>query len=222
VADENKNRAEELLERGLAEVDPGSEEIYRRGFRIIAGLSQEQVKSLIYFMADGGNRPTYGHETSDAAQLVGVSDNSAGLALTAMGLVIAMVGMGSVAARDLVAAMGTRQLVETESMGSVEQLTQLVERLRAELRRRVRERRLADQTLPSLSGFSASVDMRFGFQGAEISRRTVVAIALLRTDQEGEEVRFQMTRGQVERLRQDLERIAKRMDQVASSRPSAG
>jgi hypothetical protein len=74
-------------------------------------------------------------------------------------------------------------------------------------------RSLAMQTLPSLTSFDVSVDLRFKFDKDEIADRVAVALVHIGTDVT-EEMWLQLSRGDIDMILQSLTETLRRMDAV--------
>jgi hypothetical protein len=82
----------------------------------------------------------------------------------------------------------------------------------AEWREAFDKRRLANETLPAISSFDVSVDLRLDFEDDHISDGVAVALVHLDTDANSQEVWFQAGRADVQMMLRQLERALRHMD----------
>jgi hypothetical protein len=82
----------------------------------------------------------------------------------------------------------------------------------AEWRDAFDRRRLANETLPTLSSFDVSVDLRLSFEDDSIQHGVAVALVHLDTDANGQEVWFQAGRADVEMMLAQLESALRHME----------
>jgi hypothetical protein len=104
------------------------------------------------------------------------------------------------------------ELFEQEQEADVKALANLVAANANELRRRLERLTIAMETLPSLSSFDISIDLRLRFRNELVEDAATVALVHLDTDVENRELWFQMTRRDVEDLVERLTKALKQMD----------
>jgi hypothetical protein len=83
---------------------------------------------------------------------------------------------------------------------------------RVQITRAIRRGSLPTQVLPSLASFDVVVDLRMLFEKETVAEGLAVAVMHLDTDSDGEEMRFQASREQLEQLKDDIEDALRKME----------
>jgi len=145
-----------------------------------------------------------GLTVSDATNLIG--------ALSFLALVSSTSAEEPIAT-TVAALLETQFITETERQ-AVESVLTHFQAERTKVTGAFRKAAVSSRVLPSLVDFELSVDIRVDFEKEQIALAVPIIVAHLDTDAAHEELWFQMSKTQVERLSEDLRKVLGRLDQA--------
>jgi hypothetical protein len=183
----------------------------REGFGYLSELSPEVRKDLVArvtgtFMS-GSN--TINLEPLVAATSLKTSQVAA--IVTALTATLGIAVQSEASSADFLTA-SKGKFFDPEDEAVVTSVVNEVVAGRAEARDAFEVRRLANETLPALSSFDVSVDLRLRFEDSRILDGIPVALIHLDTDATGQEIWFQAARAEVEMMLHELQKTLRQMD----------
>jgi len=141
--------------------------------------------------------------TLEDAKALGIAPAAARLLLSAASFAAVSVGVREAAAEEFVAALRSSGLVQ-DSDGGLLEFCQLVVTQRSGIRDLLKRSQLASIVFPALTDFDVTVDVRLGFEDGRVAMAIPVALMHFDTDSRGQEIWFQLSGRQLERLVEDL------------------
>ena len=111
------------------------------------------------------------------------------------------------------AAVETKSLNVADREAALE-LSRTVETQRPQLKHTLAQTKLLSEVLPVLTSVESTVDLRLGFGKSQVESTAPVAVIFLDTDRHGQEITFQVTKPQLEKLIRDLGRVLTRLEQA--------
>ena len=113
---------------------------------------------------------------------------------------------------DILSGVGSALNLSEPTKLAVSELLQAIEERRSELDAGRDQQKLADATLPSLERTHFSVDLRVQVKDGQVVLHTPVVIAHFDTDAMNQELWFQMSKMELEKLQKDLSRVSVKLD----------
>ncbi len=211
----------ETVGEAIAGVPESLQRTARKGFAVASSISPEERKTFLDLL----NRTMVsGAATVDLDVLSGITDltsRDAGSVLSAFSVLVGLLGRGKFGVEELV--QGARDvLFAVDDEPVVRAVAASIAEGRGEWKRAVEQRSLAAETLPALTAFEVSVDLRLGFKNNDIEDAVSVALIHLDTDANNQEVWLQMTRGDVQTVIEKLNNTLKQMDAAQKLFPAEG
>jgi hypothetical protein len=103
------------------------------------------------------------------------------------------------------------KLFDEADARAVSAITKRIGQQQPGLKKMFDRRSLAVETLPSLTGFNLSIDLRLRFTKDEVTEGVAVALIHIRTDAEPE-LWLQLSRGDVDAIAEKLRETSRRME----------
>ena len=200
-------------ERSLADALAGAPRAFReqaqKGFRVLAGIGREHhgeiVRSVIRTLE---SRQPHFEELEKSLSLS--KDDLSGLVAAAMIAVPLLAERGT--AEEFTSAAVKVGLLPAELTQEIVPFAQSVISERSGLGRTIRRTAMSSQVLPYLAEVEIVVDLRIDFENQEVHEAVPLAMFHIDTDANGQEIWFQASKPQLERLRSDIEAAIKRME----------
>jgi hypothetical protein len=126
-------------------------------------------------------------------------------------LVVSLLAEGGTQEEFLAAALKA-ELVRPERQAKIRPFLDNIVADRARVKKALRRASMSSEVLPFLSTFEVTVDLRMAYEDNAVIDAVPVAVLHIDTDANGQEIWFQASRGQLERLRIDIDSTLKRMD----------
>ena len=180
----------------------------KTGFLVLSRVSEDKFPVLANIAVRAAQAP-YRVEIDEAAKQLGINTDDMGSLLPAISFLTTFVSSRSEGPDQLVSAAVEANVIPEASRQVVLRFSQALAMQREGLRHDLQKARLANQVLPSMIDFEIVVDIRLHPSKSELN--VPVAIAHLDTDAAHTEVWFQMQKGDVERLIDTLQKIARQM-----------
>jgi len=190
--------------------------LLKRGFAGMAQLSAAGIDQIIPLVtqAVGGGQPRI---SADLAARVGLGEDATESVLSAASLMASVLIIGGISTEALLSALSKEGILEEPIRLAVAAFADRLALNREELGAQHKRYELANETFPSLRKFSASIDLRVGFDADKVAFVVPVILAHLRTDAAHEEVWFQMTKEQLGELLNQFEGLRKRLEEAERS-----
>jgi hypothetical protein len=185
----------------------------RRGFSVLSHVFPRYSEAVLSIPAETLMSRTQ-QEPGEIANKLAITNSEATNLLGAL----SFLALVSTSADEPIGAI-VAALLETEFIGAparqaVESVLTHYQRERAEVTGAFRKAAVSSRVLPSLVDFELSIDVRLDFEKEQISLAVPLIVAHLDTDAVHEELWFQMTKAQAERLSDDLKKVLARIEQA--------
>jgi hypothetical protein len=190
----------------------GAKAFLKEGFAILAKLSEraiEDVSGIVIESIQSG----YGVGEVELVTKTGISKEEAKPLLAVTSLIASMLSSREEGPEDLLRGATDAGILESKHQQAALRFSESVVRNRGLLKQVMELSRLAGGVLPSLTDFETTVDVRLGFEKARVGVSVPLAIVHLDTDAQGQEVWFQLTKKQVQRIIDDMQTTLRRMEE---------
>jgi hypothetical protein len=189
----------------------------RGGFSQLTRIGDDKQDELFALALEAAGHPRYGLNPIGVGKDFGLSENEVRTIMGAFTVIVeTLVTTTDLSVDQFLTDLREASLTDQSSEATIRRLAGRLVADRETYRRRFEENRLANRTLPSLEGFSCSIDLRIGFKDLVPTISAPVAIVRLRTDVGDGQLNFQMTPRQVSQLIGDLEQVSKRLKEAAT------
>jgi len=186
--------------------------LFRRGFKVALSVPE----SWAGLMSQAVEASQANIDEDAVAKQLGVSPKEARWAIGALGLVAAAIAERNDAPEAVVKVLVSAGVLDAEDEAQALELASVAASHREQLASEFERVRLGFQVLPSFRFVSTTTDIRVGFKGDEVSNTVPVAIILIRTDAESQEIWFQANEAQLAHLVSTLERSLRRLREAES------
>jgi hypothetical protein len=126
-------------------------------------------------------------------------------------ITVPLLGNGGTA-EEFTAAAVKVEMLPAELVASIQPFIHVVVSDRSQIARAIRRAAMPSQVLPFLADIEIVVDLRMAFDEQKVAEAVPVAIIHVDTDAEAEEVWFQASKAQLERLRRDIDEAIRQME----------
>lgn len=194
----------------------------RSGFAVASSLSEEQLRTGVSTFTKTLDRGSSTFDPEPLEKMLGTSKRDTGSLVTAISVVVGLLTQIRVDSDAFVRAFSGK-LFEQKDTPAFATVADVVNQDRDRLDKSIERRYLAAQTLPSLSSFDVSIDLRLRFEGVEIREGVPVAVVHIATDGDPQ-LWVQLTEADVSLIIEKLETVSKQMSSAAEmfSRLSTG
>jgi len=201
------------LPEALADFPPVVRAYLRGGFAILARVGDSKANEIVTAAVDSlASGPDIG--IAEFAAKIGVSDEEANQVLSAATLLAWIATSRAEESSEIVTTLATAKIIDETIYDAVrrflEQLTAQVPAIKENLRRS----RLGTVVLPSLTEFDYAVDVRLKFSKGKTDLAVPVAVVHLDTDTLDQEIWFQLTKADAERMSKQFQDIIRRLDEA--------
>jgi len=155
-------------------------------------------------------------ELEDLAKKLGITSKDAPSVLSAVSFVINAISERSESGDEFVSEACKAGVLESADTKNVKRVTELALANREAIKNQIAQEQLASDVLPSLVYFESAIDLRMSFEDRNIAQVTPVAVVHVDTDAADQEVWFQMSLTQAERMVKELEVTCERLRAAAS------
>ena len=185
----------------------------RQGFSISVKLPPDAQSSLLQAAVEStGESRTRGE--ADLAKTLGLNSDDARLALSALGLLIAIAYLRSDDAAQILQAMADATLIAPPDKEPLLRIVPVITKnFRPAIKDAITKRSLADAVLPSFGHLEAVLDIRIGDE-EQGGFALPVAIAFLSTDSKDHRLWFQLGKDDVEKMIETLGSLLKRFKEA--------
>lgn len=197
------------MSEALAGAPRAFREQAKKGFKVLAGIGQQHYAEILraVVLTLESRQPPF----EDLAKRLSLSKDDISSLMAAAMITVPLLGNGGTAEEFTSAAIKV-DMLSADLVSEIRPFIQVVVADRSQIGRAIRRAAMPSQVLPFLADVEIVVDLRMAFEDQKISEAVPVAIVHVDTDAEGEEIWFQVSRSQMERLRNDVDAAIKRME----------
>jgi hypothetical protein len=201
------------LAAGFTDLPPGVRAYLTEGLSALGRLNDDQRRTISKSVLEAFSSRQNLDEIhlSDDLKL---EDSEAKTALAGATFLAANISTMSGTAHEIITAMQGAKLIESAQIANLLQFAQLIEGERTEIEKRIDLRRLESEVLPSLDGLDITVDLRLKFRKGKTDLAVPVAIFHLDTDAYHQQVWFQASKSDVERMLKQLKDTLEQMEKA--------
>lgn len=182
----------------------------RLGFSILAKLPDQQYDNLISIL--GGNLVSGATKKDDQnASQLGISPQEVNPLLAAAMFASFTLATQEVTAEEFVKEATEADVIRGEDTEAALEFSTAVIKARPALKQALDQSRASAEGLPSLTNFEMTVDIRLGFESNGIAFGLPIILVHIDTDSYEQEIWFQITKGQLERMIEDQQDTLKRV-----------
>ncbi len=187
----------------------GARKFLHRGFRLLSRIDPKHYEQLVNAVIEslGSNYI----EPAEFAAQIGVTEDEAGALLAAASVFATLLSSRKELPEDLLRAAAEADLLDSADFDAALRFAALLSDRNA-LKGALESSRIASAVLPSITTFDATVDLRFGFEKDQIAFAVPVVVVHLDTDSTEQEIWFQLTRKETERLIDNLKAVLKKIN----------
>lgn len=193
----------------LSGMPRGFKELARRGFAVLADLDQQYYAAVL--RAAVTSLESKDAPLDDLEKHLNLSKNDLSSLFASSMLIIPLLGEGGSADEFANAAMKV-DLIPANLLPKIKPFIETVVSERTQIARAIRRAALPSQVLPFLSSIEVVVDMRLSFEEGRVLDGVPVALFHIDTDADNEEIWFQASRRQLERMKSDIDEALGQMD----------
>ncbi|MEZ2347205.1 hypothetical protein [Terriglobus sp. RCC_193] len=183
----------------------------KRGFTALGSLTDKQVTILADLMKESVDQSGE-VDIEDLSSKVGIEPEVANVLTTATSLLIALTLSREEEPDAIATELLDSGLANPECREVVTRLLQSLHDDKGSIKHSSELNDLANDILPSFKSFETTLDMRLRFKGSEIDLFVPVIVASLRTDFSRSNSFFQMTKSDVSRLIEQLEKLRNQIE----------
>jgi hypothetical protein len=199
----------------LAELPPFIKEEMRRGFSVLPKIKPEQygliVSSLSSSIAD--RTPI---NPSELAGPLGISELDTGALLSAVGTLSFTLSTGGSSVEEIISILSDVGLLEDAARDSVVEFSKFIESHKETLKRGLSASRATTASLPLLDAVEIAIDLRFSFREGFQTAPIPMAIIRFGSERGDQEFYCQLTRAELQRLTEVLQKSLENMDKAAA------
>ena len=187
----------------------------QRGFVVLESVFPKHSAVLFNLPVETLVSPG-GSDPKDLAAKLDISAEDATSLLAALSF-LALVSASPVEAlpvSKIISGLTNAELINPSATNTAENVLTHFENERSKAGSAFRKVDLSSRLLPSLDDFELEVDVRLEFEKEQIGLAVPIVLAHIDTDATGQEIWFQMTRMQVEKLLENLKSVSARLEQA--------
>jgi hypothetical protein len=181
----------------------------RKGFKVLAEVGPQhyaEILQAVIVTLESRRAPL-----EDLEKHLALSKYDVSSLFAASMLVVPLLSEG-VNADEFAAAATKADLIPLELLPKIKPFIDTVVSERPQIGRAMRRATLPAEVLPFVTDVEIAVDVRLAFEGETVREVAPVAMVHIDTDATGEEIWFQASKRQMERLKGDIDRAIKRME----------
>lgn len=198
----------------LADFPEQGKSFFRKGFALLNDVPQDKWDAVIEACLESFHLG-YSKEVKELASRIGLSEDDTRTILGTVSMTVAVMSSREEPAEEFVRVAAATNILDDETKNSALALVGRLVKKRSWLSEALKKSTMGVEVLPSLDAFEIVVDVRVSFsEENRIEFAVPVAIVHLDTDAPRQEVWFQLTRRQVERMIEDLHETLKRMEEA--------
>jgi hypothetical protein len=182
----------------------------RAGFAVATALTGEMLERFIDVYLQGFQRGGATLDLDPLVELAGKPRSDIIDLVAAVSVLVGLLSKGPISENDLEVLMREKLFDEADAR-AVSAITKRIGQQQPGLKKMFDRRSLAVETLPSLTGFNLSIDLRLRFTKDEVTEGVAVALIHIRTDAEPE-LWLQLSRGDVDAIAEKLRETSRRME----------
>src|SRR5437879_708719 len=201
----------------FVEIPPNIRRYIVEGFKTMARLDTSAMDDLVSFALSTLSDIPTDRELEDLAKKLGITSKDAPSVLSAVSFVINAISERSESGDEFVSEACKAGVLESADTKNVKRVTELALANREAIKNQIAQEQLASDVLPSLAYFESAIDLRMSFEDrSHIAQVTPVAVVHIDTDAVDQEIWFQMSLTQAERMVKELEVTCDRLRAAAS------
>ena len=186
------------------------------GLKTISKLSDEQLRELLEILIESFASRAPVQETDVSVRFKTSPEEAVGL-VTTSSITAATLSTREDTVDQFVDAQSKAQWIgDGKTSEAAARLGRITVANRDRLKDALARSRLGAESLPVLTQFEATIDIRPNFdkESNQITFAVPIAILHIDTDAEGQEVRFQLTKRELEKMSNDVKDALKRMEEA--------
>jgi hypothetical protein len=207
--------------QAIDEIPSQVKRIARSGFHNAARLPSEVLEDFLGYYARSIPEGAATIDLEKLAEYTKTDVSQARSILMAMSVIVSTLGLEKTSADEFLTE-GRGVLFDDEDVPAVKFFVEHISRNSSAWKQNIEHRSLANRTLPALTDFEISVDLRLRFKSQEIEDAVAVALVYVDTDADNQSLWFQMTRGDVRGLIDKLTNTLQQMDAAEKLNPKLG
>ena len=186
------------MAEALARLPRAFKDQAQQGFLVLAKIGQQHYAEILKAVVTALESKEAPLE--DLEKHLDLSKNNLGSLFAAAMLIVPMLGEGGNAEEFANAAVKV-DLIPQALMPEIRPFIDTVVAERIQIGRAIRRAALPAQVLPFLASVEIAIDLRLAFEDQRVVEAVPVAVIHIDTDGDGEEIWFQASRRQLERLK---------------------
>jgi hypothetical protein len=199
------------LDNLISDIPTGLQRSARAGFALASSIPEDiRARVIELFVSSMARGLSASVDIEEIAKIAHLDNADAAELLLAVAAAFTILSQSETTPEEFAQRASGTLFAESEA-STARSIAREMTKQRAGLPQIFRRGQLANATLPSMRGFHSSVDLRLGFKEDKLEAGVPVALIHISTDGTPE-IWFQMTRGDVERMIKNLQRIEKRME----------
>jgi len=183
----------------------------RKGFAALAKIPPDRFPEILKVVVERLPQ-RYPAAEAGLAKTLGIPTEEAKPLLAAAAVFASLISSGEVEVDDLVGQAKTAEVINGNDIDGALQFSRVAASNRAAIQGAMERSGIASAVLPSLSEFETTVDLRLGFEKGRVCSSIPLAIVHVDTDAEGQKLWLQLTKGEVERIVEDLQGVIRQME----------
>jgi hypothetical protein len=203
----------------LDEMPADARESFRKGFAIASRFSHDQLARAVKIGASAGSPDptTRGAFTQEAKELgLTIAEFQDLRVLLFVGGAAGLIATNDEALREVLDSLAARKLIVESERSFTANIVNLCREFRQTFGDILGKEELGNRTLPSLTNFGFSIDVRVAFdKDRKVTRAVPIAVVSVDTDGENQVLWFQLTRNQAASLALRLRAMVAQMDAAA-------
>src|ERR1700728_1925037 len=206
------------LKEVLSDLPSGFKTFLRKGFALLAGLSsREKITDVVDVVLEEESPGRISHSVAkDISARLGIpTDDVSALFATATFCITILIQQKTLTADEFIATAGQMGIISEKDQVPLLPFIDFIAESRSVVSEAADKNQLAARLLPSLTRFSTMIDIRPSFgddeeKGGKFS--VPVVFARIETDSTEDDVWFQMSKKQLQRLINDLQAALRRVE----------
>ena len=202
-------RPERSLPEALAATPRAFREQAKKGFKVLAGISKQhyaEILRAVVMTLESRQTPF-----EDLEKHLSLSREDVGSLIAAAMITVPILGNGG-SAEEFTSAAVKIDMLPVDLVPEIRPFIQIVVSDRSQIARAIRRAAMPRQVFPFLMNVEIVVDLRMAFDEQKVGEAVPVALIHIDTDGDGEEIWFQASKPQLERLKNDVDATIKRME----------
>lgn len=201
------------LADAFSSLPTGAKTFLKEGFGILAKVPAGKLQPIVAAVIDS-IYSGYGAGLEDLRVQTGIPPQDLRPMLAAASFMAAVLTSRNESPDGFVRLAIANSLIDEQAKDAIVNFAQSILSERSAVQQAFKHSELTGAVLPSLASFETLVELRLAFEGEQIGSTVPVIVVHLDTDARNQEVWFQLSKKQLERLIKDLEIALKRVEQA--------